>query len=129
MGQSVASSPQVHRVHWSTESTESTGQQVHGVHRSTESTGPRSPQVHRVHRSTGGLWTVDCGLFVLEERTYFLILFGLLPFEIMSVIPPFGNNLDKLCIETEVIYSTVMTYTVLRYLQKQPNLSTHFSHS
>ena len=38
----------------------------------------------------------------------------------MSVIPPFGNNLGKLCIETEVIYSRVMTYTVLRYLQKQP---------
>ena len=32
---------------------------------------------------------------------------------------PLGNNLGKLCIETEVIYSSVMTYTVLRYLQKQ----------
>ena len=33
---------------------------------------------------------------------------------------PFGNNFGKLCIETEVIYSSVITYTVLRYLQKQP---------
>ena len=38
----------------------------------------------------------------------------------LSVVPPFGNNLGKLCIETEVIYLSVMTYTVLRYLQKQP---------
>ena len=67
------------------------------------------------------LWTCGlCGPLYLRERTYFLILFGLLPFETMSVIPPFGNNLGKLCIETEVIYSSVMTYTVLRYLQKQP---------
>ena len=76
------------------------------------------------------LWTCGlCGLcgpvdsmdsVDLRERTYLLILFGLLPFETMSVIPPFGNNLGKLCIETEVIYSSVMTYTVLRYLQKQP---------
>ena len=66
------------------------------------------------------LWTCGlCGLCYLRERTYFLILFGLLPFETMSVIPPFGNDLGKLCIETEVINSSVMTYTVLRYLQKQ----------
>ena len=67
------------------------------------------------------LWTLwTCGPLYLKERTYFLILFGLLPFETMSVIPPFGNNLGKLCIETEVIYSSEMTYIVLRYLQKQP---------
>ena len=77
------------------------------------------------------LWTLwTCGPLDsvdsvdLRERTYFLILFGLLPFETMSVIPPFGNNLGKLCIETEVIYSSMMTYTVLRYLQKQPKVHT-----
>ena len=74
------------------------------------------------------LWTCGlCGPLYLRERTYFLILFGLLPFETMSVIPPFGNNLGKLCIETEVIYSSVMTYTVLRYLQKQPPFRSIFS--
>ena len=29
-------------------------------------------------------------------------------------------NLGKLCIKTEVIYSSVMKYTLLRYLRKQP---------
>ena len=47
-------------------------------------------------------------------------MFGLLLFETISLVSPFGNNLGKLCIETEVIYSSVMTYTVLRYLQKEP---------
>ena len=89
------------------------------------------------------LWTLwTCGrvdsvdvwtrwTFVLEATdlptnliiAQFLLLFGLLAFETISLKSPFGNNLGKLCIETEVIYSSVMTYTVLRYLQKQPKLA------
>ena len=34
--------------------------------------------------------------------------------------------MGKLCIETEVIYSSVMTYTVFRYLRKQPENKVEF---